>query len=522
MAAMLGCVQPSGGARLAVETLARVGHAEPGLGRTLERDVPSEPRVFSKVDFAHAAASEALQHGVRVRPADQSPGSLRLRQRSILCPLACTVPWRGARRRVRWSARRLVDGSAGTGEAFNGAVRRRHPAHWRADPRCRRRTVEDRCGGHAIGPGDAWRIDGGEIPEMSTALAAVLGRLWRPRILLHLLRERVPAVPILLHARVRHPPQNRRDRWRLIGHQDRLPHCEHATRVPRRSPLEHVLNCGGPPQTDRSRRGQQEDDARPVGVAIEVGAERFQAGGAENRRVEAGPEAPAAGRRGTRASPPASAANTPDENGEAPIHGITVGEKAGEQLREQHRHHDDRRRHAQHDGGGPGRRRACPAGPAQLETADDQQDDRRTEKPRLVVDHEQPHARRCGSRRKASRQTAQHRRQGGHRGGNGRDLFAGRHLTQELDRRSQSAAAQSPSNAGDSAGGRSGVCLWRVGPHAPRARPASDRSLTYARTLIESWLGSTRAGGAVIRVGVGPHALTRGARRPFGSPPRIR
>ena len=135
--------------------------------------------------------------------------------------------------------------------------------------------------GHAIGPGDAWRIDGGEIPEVSTALAAVLGRLWRPRILLHLLRERVPAVPILLHAHIRHPPEDRRDWCRQVSHQDRLPHRVYAN-VCRGVAVEHVLNCGGPPQTGRSRRGQQEDDARPVGVAIEVCAERFQAGGAEN------------------------------------------------------------------------------------------------------------------------------------------------------------------------------------------------------------------------------------------------
>ena len=71
----VGVGQPSGGARLAMETLARVGHAQPRLGRTLERDLPSEPRVFSEVDLAHAAASEALQHGVRSDPLTNHEGA---------------------------------------------------------------------------------------------------------------------------------------------------------------------------------------------------------------------------------------------------------------------------------------------------------------------------------------------------------------------------------------------------------------------------------------------------------------
>ena len=71
----VGVGEPAGGARLAMETLARVGHAQPRFRRTLERDVPPEPRVFSQIDLAHAAAAEALQHGVRSNPLTNQEGA---------------------------------------------------------------------------------------------------------------------------------------------------------------------------------------------------------------------------------------------------------------------------------------------------------------------------------------------------------------------------------------------------------------------------------------------------------------
>ena len=230
--------------------------------------------------------------------------------------------------------------------------------------------------------------------------AAVLGRLRRPRILLHLLRERVPRIPVLLHARVRHPPQNRRDRRRQVGQQDRLPHREDAD-LCRGIRAQHVLNCGGPPQTRRSRRGEQEDDARPVGVALKSArsvsrlaafrvAERRLARRHSPRAVEV-PEH----RRGERGAP------------------RTTGMA-------KRRFMASRRRRSRRAAAGraPTSRRSPPTRTARRRrTLDDVEHARRarrswrppmasstTDAPRnqrLVVDHEQPDARRCRRRRES-------------------------------------------------------------------------------------------------------------------------
>src|SRR5688500_2109650 len=47
-----------GGAGFAVETPARIGEAEPGGGRLLERDLAAEPRVPREIHVSHAAGAE--------------------------------------------------------------------------------------------------------------------------------------------------------------------------------------------------------------------------------------------------------------------------------------------------------------------------------------------------------------------------------------------------------------------------------------------------------------------------------
>jgi hypothetical protein len=58
--------------------------------------------------------------------------------------------------------------------------------------------------------------------------------------------------------------------WRApVSRQDRFPHGEHSD-FGVRVPIKHLLDCGGPPQTDRSSWRQQKDDPDLIRSAVEV------------------------------------------------------------------------------------------------------------------------------------------------------------------------------------------------------------------------------------------------------------
>jgi hypothetical protein len=57
--------EAAGRAGFPVETLARIGGAQKGFRRTLERDATPEAGILGEVDLAHAPAAQSLDDGVR-------------------------------------------------------------------------------------------------------------------------------------------------------------------------------------------------------------------------------------------------------------------------------------------------------------------------------------------------------------------------------------------------------------------------------------------------------------------------
>lgn len=86
-------------------------------------------------------------------------------------------------------------------------------------------------------------------------------------------RNGVFRVPKLAHTGVRHPCQRASTRRGPVSWKDGLPNGNHA-HAPIRMPSQHLLNCGGPPQTDRSCRRQKQHQAWCIRVPVK-GALKF-------------------------------------------------------------------------------------------------------------------------------------------------------------------------------------------------------------------------------------------------------
>ena len=76
-------------------------------------------------------------------------------------------------------------------------------------------------------------------------------------------------IPELCHAAVRKAAEHTANRLRPIRRQNRFPDRENF-QFRARLLFENPLDCGGPPQTGRSRGRQQQDDADPIGGAVEL------------------------------------------------------------------------------------------------------------------------------------------------------------------------------------------------------------------------------------------------------------
>ena len=117
----------------------------------------------------------------------------------------------------------------------------------------------------AVPSNRATAIDHGDAPQR-------VGRQVRD----HRVRERALVVPELHSPRIVNA-EKRGDRRRgdlPVARRDVLPHHEHAQ--VRAVLCERVLERGGPPQTERSGRREQDEDARAIGLAIEDRSQRRQ------------------------------------------------------------------------------------------------------------------------------------------------------------------------------------------------------------------------------------------------------
>ncbi len=82
------------------------------------------------------------------------------------------------------------------------------------------------------------------------------------------LRHEMMRIPELFRADIRNSPQRAPARRAPVGCQYWLPHYQHAE--PRvRVPLQYLFGCGGPPQTCRSGRRQQQNQPRTIDRFIE-------------------------------------------------------------------------------------------------------------------------------------------------------------------------------------------------------------------------------------------------------------
>jgi hypothetical protein len=104
-------------------------------------------------------------------------------------------------------------------------------------------------------------------PFLNTAMRLRLRRSSRC-VIVQFRRHDMLRVPELAHSAVSNSSERAATRRPPVRCQDRLPHNQHAhlsVGVSR----QQFLCCGGPPQTSRSCRRQQQDQARNVGLGIE-------------------------------------------------------------------------------------------------------------------------------------------------------------------------------------------------------------------------------------------------------------
>jgi hypothetical protein len=135
-------------------------------------------------------------------------------------------------------------------------------------------TVEQDRRRHAIDPDGVRRINSNQIPEDSGSVTAVFLGLKPVPIGSKVFRDDVVRIPILLHAPVWNEIERKR-RWRRpVSREDRLPHHEHP-RGDVRISFQDRCDCGRPPQTGRSCRGQQNNQSKGLLRRIEVGTECF-------------------------------------------------------------------------------------------------------------------------------------------------------------------------------------------------------------------------------------------------------
>jgi hypothetical protein len=74
-------------------------------------------------------------------------------------------------------------------------------------------------------------------------------------------------VPKLARAAVCNSCERAATRWPPVRREDRLPHDKHP-HLSAGLPRQQLLSCGGPPQTSRSSRRQEQDQPRNVGLGI--------------------------------------------------------------------------------------------------------------------------------------------------------------------------------------------------------------------------------------------------------------
>jgi len=76
-------------------------------------------------------------------------------------------------------------------------------------------------------------------------------------------------IPKMLCARIRHVGRERLARRTPIGDEHGFPDDQHSN-IRAWICSQHISHCGGPPQTSRSSRGQQDYDTRPVAGGVKL------------------------------------------------------------------------------------------------------------------------------------------------------------------------------------------------------------------------------------------------------------
>ncbi len=139
------------------------------------------------------------------------------------------------------------------------------------------RAVQENRLRQRVAPACCRRVSGRQIPEEPFAIATVRVNIAGDFGFLDSCRENMAGVPELSDAAIIETIQHTRARRTPIGREDRFPNREHNNRA-FGVLLQNRLDCGGPPQTSRSSRREQQYHAqvgrRPIEFRLQGGKSR--------------------------------------------------------------------------------------------------------------------------------------------------------------------------------------------------------------------------------------------------------